>query len=64
MTKREAAIISAYTRYLIGNIKDLREYATEKLNRHIRVDEFMQKRFADELKEASRDDFNGLLVEE
>ena len=33
MTKREAAIVSAYTRYLIGEFSDFHAYAEEVIGR-------------------------------
>lgn len=35
MTKREAAIVSAYTGILIGSFSDMHEYVEEKLQRSV-----------------------------
>lgn len=57
MTKREAAIVTAYTGTLIGEIKDFHEYAEEKLSRPVMTHEFGFPETWDELKEESRDEF-------
>lgn len=61
MTKREAAIVSAYTGYLIGNFSDLQAYAEEILGRPIFTHEFPS--IKDELKEKSKEDFMNISIE-
>lgn len=60
MTKREAAIVSAYTGYLIGEFSDFQAYAEEILGRPIFTHEFPS--IADELKEKSKKDFMSIKI--
>lgn len=62
MTKREAAIVSAYTGYLIGEFSDFQAYAEEIMGRPIFTHEF--PKIADELKEKSKADFMSIKIEE
>lgn len=52
MTKREAAIVSAYTGYLIGEFKDFHVFTHELPN------------IAEELEEKSKKDFMSIKIEE
>lgn len=52
MTKREAAIVSAYTGYLIGEFSDFHAYTEEIMGRPIFTHELPN--IADELKEKSK----------
>lgn len=62
MTKREAAIVRAYTGYLIGEFSDFHAYAEEIMRRPIFTHEFPN--IADELKEKSEKDFISIKIEE
>lgn len=62
MTKREAAIVSAYTGYLIGEFSDFQAYAEEIIGRPIFTHELLM--IADELAKKSREDFMSIKVEE
>lgn len=62
MTKREAAIVSAYTGYLIGEFSDFQAYAEEILGRPVFTHELPN--IADELKEKSKKDFMSIKIEE
>ena len=62
MTKREAAIVSAYTRYLIGEFSDFQAYAEEIMGRPIFTHELPS--IADELNEKSKKDFMSIKIEE
>lgn len=62
MTKREAAIVSAYTGYLIGEFSDFHSYAEEIMERPIFTHEFPD--IAYELKEKSKKDFMSIKIEE
>lgn len=62
MTKREAAIVSAYTGYLIGGFNDFNAYAEEIMERPIFTHEFLS--IADELKEKSKKDFMSIKIKE
>ncbi len=60
MTKREAAIISAYTGILIGQFEDMAEYAESLLNRPIYSHEYADENFVEELRRRSLLDFAAL----
>jgi hypothetical protein len=62
MTKREAAIISAYTGYLIGAFSDFQAYVEEIMGRPVFTHELPN--IADELKEKSKKDFMSIKIEE
>lgn len=62
MTKREAAIISAYTGYLIGEFKDFHAYAEEVMGRPVFTHELPS--IAEELKYKSKKDFMSIKIEE
>jgi hypothetical protein len=62
ITKREAAIISAYTGFMLGKFSDMHEYAEQKLGRQILTHEFAESKIAEELREKSRKDFVSLNI--
>lgn len=62
MTKREAAIISAYTGYLIGEFSDFHAYVEEVMGRPVFTHELPS--IAEELKEKSKKDFMSIKIEE
>lgn len=62
MTKREAAIVSAYTGYLIGEFSDFQAYAEEIMGRPIFTHDLT--RLGYELKEKSKKDFMSIKIEE
>ena len=62
MTKREAAIISAYTGYMFGEFEDMHEYVQELLGRPIFSHEFGNAEFAEDLHERSKADFIALNI--
>lgn len=62
MTKREAAIVSAYTGYLIGEFSDFHAYVEEIMGRPVFTHEFPS--IAEELKEKSKKDFMSIKVVE
>lgn len=57
MTKRESAIVGAYTGILCGPFEALHEYVEEILGRPVFTHEMGSKAVADEIKEKSRSDF-------
>lgn len=63
MTKREAAIVSAYTGILLGSFGDMQEYADELLGEPTWTHQFGDADFADRLKELAKPDFIGIKVE-
>lgn len=63
MTKREAAIVSAYTGYLIGDFAEMQVYAESLFKRPCFTGEFGSERFAEELKQKAKPDFVAMKVE-
>jgi hypothetical protein len=57
MTKREAAILSAYTGIMIGKFEDLITYAEEKLRRPVFSQEFLDNCFKEDLRCIAAYDF-------
>lgn len=57
MTKREAAIVGAYTGVLLGKFSDLHEYIEEAMGRPVWTHEIAMPGFMNELKERVRPDF-------
>lgn len=64
MTKREAAIISAYTDYLLGDFNDLHAYIEEVMDRPVFTHEMGDKTFTDELHDKCKPDFMNLKLED
>lgn len=62
MTKREAAIVSAYTGILLGNFSDMHKYIEEKLGRPVQTIEFASQKLRDRIKEITKDDFINMEV--
>jgi hypothetical protein len=62
MTKREAAIVSAYTGCILGEPSELHKYAEEKLGRSIFRYEIALAEIAKELRVKSREDFKTIKV--
>jgi hypothetical protein len=60
MNKKEAAIVSAYTGFLIGSFSDMHKYANEIFGRPIFTHEFGSEDLANELREKSKKDFIAL----
>lgn len=63
MTRRESAIVSAYTGYLCGDFADLQAYAEEKFGGPVFTHEMGNKAFADKLRDLSREDFKNLDIQ-
>lgn len=63
MTKREAAIVTAYTGFMIGDFGEFHRYAEEKTGRPVWTHEFGSKGFADQLKQLAHDDFCAIVVD-
>lgn len=57
MTKREAAIVAAYTGYLIGEFSDMHEYVEKVMGRPIFTHEMASEGFMEELREKTKQDF-------
>ena len=63
MTKREAAIITAFTDTIIGDFHEFHKYAEELLGRPVLTHEFRDKDFMDKLKELARPDLEKIIYE-
>ncbi len=63
LTKREAAIISAYTGYLMCNFGDMAEYVEEKMGRGVWSHEYASESFSEQLRELVKPDFLAICVE-
>jgi hypothetical protein len=57
MTTREAAIVSAYTGYLIGDFNAMHEYVQNIMGRPVYTHEMGSDKFFDELHEKCKADF-------
>jgi hypothetical protein len=62
MNKKEAAIISAYTGYLLGEFSDMHKYIEEIMDRPVFTHEMASKGFMAELHDKSKNDFVNLEV--
>lgn len=60
MTKREAAIVSAYTGYLIGDINEMYKYISEIMKRQVFTHEIPI--LFDEIRERAKNDFKNINV--
>ncbi len=57
MTKREAAIISLYTGFLIGSFSDMHAYAEEVMGSPIFTHQFANKDLVEKMKEKCKPEF-------
>jgi len=57
MTKREAAVVGAYTGVLMGKFGDLHEYIEEVMGRPVWTQELASKEINAELKAKARPEF-------
>lgn len=62
MTKHEAAIVSAYTGYLIGSFSDMHEYVEKVMGRPVWTHEMGSVAFAAQLREKSKPDFVSIKI--
>ena len=62
MTKREAAIVSAYTGFMLSSFSGMHEYIEEILGRPVFTHEMACKEVFDEIHEKSKADFIALEV--
>lgn len=63
MTKREAAILSAFTGIMVGEFADMQAYVDELLGETTFTLQYGSRAFADRVKEAARPDFIRLNLE-
>lgn len=64
MTKREAAIVSAYTGFMLGDFSDMHEYIEEIMEHPVFTHELGSKSIAALVREKSKPDFIKLIVEQ
>ena len=57
MTKHEAAVISAFTGYMIGNFADMHEYAEQLFGERIFTHQFANEGFVAQFKKLATPDF-------
>jgi len=57
MTKRECAIVSAYTGYFCGDFNELHKYVQEILERPVFIHELGNEEVAKEIHKKSKEDF-------
>jgi hypothetical protein len=62
MTKREAAIIGAYTGVLLGKFDDMHSYIEEVMGRPVWTHELANEATVDAIKAKSRADFLAIQV--
>ena len=63
MTKREAAIVSAYTGFLLGAFSDMHEYIEEIMERPVFTHEMGNKHFMEQLHEKTRPAFCAIVID-
>jgi hypothetical protein len=64
MTKREAAIVSAYTGILVGEFADCHKYIEKIMDRPVLIHELGDKDISDRIKELAMDDFLNIKIED
>ena len=64
MDKKEAAIVTAYTGFLIGSFRDAHEYMQKILKRPLYTHELAIKEIWDEIRDESKEDFLNIKVED
>lgn len=64
MTKREAAIVSAYTGMLIGDFSEMHKYIEQIMDRPVWTHELANKNLVQEIKKRSKNDFCSITVTE
>lgn len=62
MNRQEAAIVSAYTGYLIGEYSDMQEYITDLMGRPIFTHELANDKLMKEIRAKSKKDFVSIPI--
>lgn len=62
MTKREAAIVTAYTGFVIGEFSNAHAYIEEIMGRPVWTHELASKELAAEISERAKADFVGIEI--
>ena len=63
MTKDEAAIVSAYTGYLIGKFSDMHAYVERIMERPVFTHEMGSESIMDEIRARAQPDFVSMAIE-
>lgn len=63
LTKRQAAIVGAFTGFLSGQFSDMHEYIEEIMGRPVWTHEMADKETAAKIKEAARADFLSIVAD-
>lgn len=63
MTKRECAIVSAYTGIMCGDFNEFHKYIEEIMKRPVYTHELADKKIWEKIKELSKEDFCNLSKE-
>ena len=64
MTKREAAIMSAYTGFLLGEFSELQKYISEIMGRDVMTHELGDAEFAKKVRMLSHKDILTIAISE
>lgn len=64
MTKKEAAIVSAYTGYLIGSFDAMQQYVDSLLGEPTWTHMYASREFSERVRELAKPDFISMNVEE
>ena len=62
MTKREAAIVSAYTGFLIGDFADMHEYVEQIMGGPVWTHQMGDRAFVEKIRAAAKADFIAMDV--
>lgn len=62
MTKYEAAVVTAYTGFMLGDFSDFHEYAEKLMGYPIFTHQFGNADFAKQIKDAAKPDFVKLEI--
>jgi len=63
LTREQAAIVSAYTGYLIGPFSDMHAYIEKIMGRPVWTHEMASEKLIDQIREAAKEDFIALAPE-
>lgn len=64
MTKREAAIVGAYTGILLGEFSEMHKYIEEIMERPVFTHELASKDMCETIKQKAKADFMSITVED
>lgn len=63
LTVNQAAVVGAYTGFLVGNFRDMHEYVERVMDRPVWTHEMGTEEIALQIREASKEDFLRLVPE-